>query len=409
MGELTIYDAHLHFADVARLEELHRYLERTGISGAALISLPYPGWVNFNPEVLRAKASDPERFRAFGAFDLEYGPAGRGAGRGAGSRAAGRSPGRVPGRKRDLTGQVREMASMGFDGIKVWAGKPAFQKRLGITPDGPEFTEAFAAAAQEGLPVLIHMADPEEFWASDRHDSRGWLGFDDYIEQAARVAEESPDTRFLFAHMLFLAGDIPKLSSFLEAHENAFLDIAPGNYFYRHISEQREAAADFFEACRGRLLFGTDGLFFSRRFESFPYTDEQAVFERFRRVCDFFLEGATVDNPFPLNRALVPSVTGPALSRSAKEELASGAFRALFTGVGIESGQTRSPANGAGSGQARGPGKESAHRPRPLNPEAVRRYLEEFPRRLSFSPEALERLVDSALGRKGEETARGEG
>jgi hypothetical protein len=305
---------------MTRFEELEEYRLRAGLTGAVLVSLPYPGWVNFNREVLQAKMRKPEVYRALAAFDFVYKI-------GEGKEWAPPQQGSRLEKPKPLAVQVREFAEIGFDGLKVWAGKPAFQKLLGMAPDGEEFSGAFKAAADEGMPVLLHAGDPPDFWTKR---AAGWKPFTEYISQAARVAAEHPRTRFVFPHMLFLARDLGSLADFLDAHPNAFLDVAPGNYFYAPLSERREEAARFFGNYAGRILFGTDGLFFPKTFRLFDYMDAGRVYRRFKNLYDFFFMASTVDNPYPYTMKEIPEVTGPVLEAEAARELACGACERLF-------------------------------------------------------------------------------
>lgn len=341
-SESRLYDAHLHFGDPVRLRELMAYLRSAGLSGAALLSLPYPGWVNFNPEVLLAKARRPRLFWAFGSLELDYDSD---TGGGKSSRA-----------RRGLAEQVRLLSVVGFDGLKLWTGKPSFQKRTGLAPDSPQLSATLSAAGEEGLPVLIHAADPREFWVHRSEAASEWAPFDTYIEQAERAASNHPATRFVFPHLLFLADDLPRLASILQAHPNVYLDTAPGNYCFAPLHRTRRQAERFFSDYRSRILFGTDGLFFPKSFEGIPYMDTETVRRRFRTTRSFFLEGGTIANPFPYNRQQVPSVTGMRLDQETTEALKAGAFRQLFP-EGV---------------------------PKKLNREAIRRYIQEFPRKLEF-------------------------
>ncbi|MBN2553402.1 MAG: hypothetical protein JXB06_11570, partial [Spirochaetales bacterium] len=68
----SLVDSHIHFSDHERLEELERYRSAIGARELCLLSLPLKQRINFNPEVLFAKAhlgSD-----CYGLASFDYSP-----------------------------------------------------------------------------------------------------------------------------------------------------------------------------------------------------------------------------------------------------------------------------------------------------------------------------------------------
>ncbi len=340
-----MYDAHLHFGDTGRLGELIRYCSNNALAGAALVSLPSPGWINFNPEVLYAKYSYPEKFWAFAALEHEY-PARRSGSRTGNGLA---SP--------DLGEQVRELREIGCDGIKVWSGKPSFQKLTGLTIDGPEFSELYSTAAEVDMPVLLHAADPLEFWEHDYAENGEWKDFEAYLAQAETAVAEHPDTTFIFPHLLFLAQDLQRLRGLLDDYPNMCLDISPGMYYFSHLSAQGNAAVDFFDEYAGRIMFGTDIILFPTSYSLLPHMDEDLLYQRFSLLNDFFFRGASVADPFQLAERGKEMLSAPMLSEKAHEGLRRAAFLRLFKGG----------------------------TPRQLDFERLKRYLGKFPRSHEFT------------------------
>ena len=52
----TLIDSHIHFSDRSLLAELERYCREIGAEKVCVLSLPTQERINFNPEVLFAKA-----------------------------------------------------------------------------------------------------------------------------------------------------------------------------------------------------------------------------------------------------------------------------------------------------------------------------------------------------------------
>ncbi len=300
-------DAHLHFCDHKRLPELRRFQKRLAVERLGLVSLPVPERINFNPELLFAKARLPGEAWILAGFDYT-------------ARFFPRQ-----GESLDLGGQVRDLKRLGCDGIKIFAGKPDFQKRLALKLDGPVFAAAFRAAAALELPLLVHVADPPRFFAGAADPA-----YEELQGQALRVLDAHPDCLFIFPHLLMMAGDLERLSSLLAAHGNLFLDLAPGRYFYAELGRRREETRDFFRRFAGRILFGSDGFWFPPGFDMFPPADLAENLGRARMLLDFLAGGETFDNPFPPTREAFPRVRGLELEQPVVRRLVSMNFVRVF-------------------------------------------------------------------------------
>jgi len=331
-------DAHLHFCDHARLAELRSFQKQLAVERIALVSLPVPERINFNPELLYAKARLSGRPYILLSFDYteHFFPRG--------------------GESLDLGGQVRALHELGCDGIKIFAGKPDFQKRLGLELDGPVFAAAFRAAAGLELPLLIHVADPPQFFPDGAHPS-----YEELQGQALRILKAHPDCVFIFPHLLMLANDLQRLSALLDAYGNLCLDLAPGRYFYAELGRRPEAACSFFRRYAGRILFGSDGFWFPPGGSMFPPAGLAENFRRARLLEDFLSGDGSFANPFPPTREEVPRVQGLKLERQVLELILKRNFIRLF-------------------------GK----RPRTLKRAACLAYLRDFRQRLKrIGPEAV--------------------
>lgn len=294
-----------------------RYLGELGVEHAGIVSLPDRLNVNFNPEALEAKLTAPDRFYVFGGFDY----------------SAWLQPGLAPS-ARSLADQVEHMAGLGMDGIKMWAGKPTFQVQLGFGLDDPVYGPAFEAAARHALPIVIHVADPPQFWGS--HLPRfGWSAagsgatlptFERLQEQAEAILRRHRDTRFIFPHLLFRAGDLEAFSRFMNDNGNACLDLSPGLYFYGDLHRQRARALTFFDEFRERVLFGTDAMWFEEGHPYLPALSFDQNLAGARRLLDFLTTGNPFENPFALTREEQPMLEGLALPAAILEPILGGNF-----------------------------------------------------------------------------------
>ncbi|MCF7953636.1 MAG: amidohydrolase [Spirochaetales bacterium] len=300
-------DAHVHFGDFSRLPQLLIYVESLQLDAIGLMSLPTAGTgeygdaiVNFNPEVLAASSVLAARGTiapAFGSLD---------------NRCRLCSPAEG-GERWNPARQIQEMREAGFQGVKLWEGKPELQRRLSLFLDDPLLCKAYREAGSANMPVLIHIADPPIFWTQEEvlcsYVNRNVPDFEELMRQAGAICKCAPNTHFIFPHLLFLAGSLDRLAGFLNQYENASVDLAPGLYMYpalgaangsgKPLSEQQYAAArEFFSNYNTRILFGTDSLFLGPEFELLPPHSLEDNCDCYETLLRFLTHTTVSNNPF---------------------------------------------------------------------------------------------------------------
>jgi predicted TIM-barrel fold metal-dependent hydrolase len=179
--------------------------------------------------------------------------------------------------------QLRDSVARGARGLKVW-------KTLGLRardPDGrlvavddPRLDPLWMAAADLGIPVVIHIADPvaffdpldatnerwEElrghpdwhFWPTrpdDDPDAPGVPSFDALLAAFERLVGAHPRTTFIGAHVGCAAEDLALVSRLLDEHPNLNVDIAAR---LGELGRQPYTARTFFLRYADRILFGAD-------------------------------------------------------------------------------------------------------------------------------------------------------
>jgi hypothetical protein len=330
----SLVDSHIHFSSHERLEELLRYRGEIGAEKLCLLSLPVKPRINFNPEVLYAKAHLGPHCYGLASFDYSSLLYGGGPEGGSGVDSL------------DLEAQVERFRELGFDGVKIFLGKPSFQSELGLKLDDPEVLAGLKRAESLEMPVLIHIADPLIFWSY--RDIPGFIppgweqavssgggagGIPDYEElqrQAAAVLRACPDLTVIFPHLLSMGQDIPRLGSILKSYPRAYLDLAPGLYFYYELDRQRDEAREFFTRFAGRILFGTDAFWFPRWFTEFPYASVEDNLARARYLLRFLGTEEELDNPFVPSRRIQETVRGLGLERDTVETMCIDSFQAIY-------------------------------------------------------------------------------
>ncbi len=275
-------DSHIHLGSADRFQDLEVYQQEYSLDRIGLISLPDRKRINFNPELLSFKILHPQTTYILGEFDYRPG-----------------SP--------YLSDQVEELYRIGFDGLKLILGKPAFARTFGITLQDPSFTKAFDRVSTlfpHSFPILVHVGDPYYFWETPSNIPLPWTysskdpPFEECIALAEHLVKRFPHTVFIFPHLLFLAHQLDRLESILLSRPGVYTDLSPGNYFYADLFQQKKRTLDFLVSCKDRILFGTDGFFFDPRYKALPYTDLYGNLERTSRLIQFLEGNLPFPNPF---------------------------------------------------------------------------------------------------------------
>ncbi|MCL6091751.1 MAG: amidohydrolase family protein [Actinobacteria bacterium] len=197
-----------------------------------------------------------------------------------------------------LAKSLERSVAAGARGLKVWKDigtQVRAQGRL-VLPDDERLAPLWEAAGSQGVPVLMHVADPVAFFSqADRSNERleellrwrqqhrgGKERFHKLIGAVETVVARHSGTTFVAAHGLY-PENLSYLAGMFERYPNFFVDIA---WVHLQLGRQPRAARDLFLRYPGRIVFGTDvfplreGLlriyfrFLETADEYFSYTDE---------------------------------------------------------------------------------------------------------------------------------------
>lgn len=245
-----VIDGHAHLYELDHAGHLDVIREAGRARSMNIVCIFDDKCVNANPEAWAAKASRPGRFYVFAGLD----------------HSAVFSGGRVDAPPLDR--QVDILIAAGSDGVKLLESKPNYWLKLGLPLEGEYFRPLFARAEEAQIPLLWHVADPEEFWDPARTPrwaaEKGW-GYDSSFPakeqlyaEAFAVLERHPRLRVIFPHFLFLSADLPRASALLDRFSGIYLDLGPGVELLYNLSRDPAASRDFFLRYSRRIIYGTD-------------------------------------------------------------------------------------------------------------------------------------------------------
>jgi hypothetical protein len=184
----------------------------------------------------------------------------------------------------------------GICGMKFWKDlglsvRDASGELLRI--DDERLAPLFDKAAELGIPVMFHTADPDAFFLpidarNERyeelaaHPDWGFTGSryskDELMEQRNRVFARHPKTTFVAAHVGGRSENLARASEILDKHPNVSMDMSAR---VAELGRQPYTARAFFLRYADRILFGTD---------LFPEIDTYRLHFRFFETDDQYFE-----------------------------------------------------------------------------------------------------------------------
>jgi predicted TIM-barrel fold metal-dependent hydrolase len=161
--------------------------------------------------------------------------------------------------------------------------------------DDPELDPIWATCGRLGVPVLIHTAEPQEFFEPIDVRNERWLElalfkdrrypagefprFEELLAERDRMFRRHPATTFIAAHFGYRANDLARAAEMVETMPNVYPEVAA---ILAELGRQPRAARDFFVRYQDRVLFGKDA------FQPDEYPYYWRVFETNDEYFDYY-------------------------------------------------------------------------------------------------------------------------
>ncbi len=124
--------------------------------------------------------------------------------------------------------------------------------------DASHIVEAMSAAAELGMVVMVHIGDPDTWFAAKYTDTKRY-GTKRSQYEPLESALERFSVPFIAAHMGGWPEDLAFLSDMLLRYPNLHLDTSATKWMVRELSKHsRDDLVAFFTRWSGRILFGSD-------------------------------------------------------------------------------------------------------------------------------------------------------
>jgi uncharacterized protein len=180
----------------------------------------------------------------------------------------------APGWEQKALADLRAAVKNGAIGLKIFKElglrhKKADGTRLAV--DDPVLDPVWALCGELRIPVIIHTAEPQEFFSPVDYHNERWLElnlfpsrqsppsiyppFEQLMKERDNMFAKHPKTTFVGAHFNWYANDLGRAARQLETQKNVYLEVAAVLYEF---GRQPHAAAQFFTKYQDRVLFGKD-------------------------------------------------------------------------------------------------------------------------------------------------------
>jgi predicted TIM-barrel fold metal-dependent hydrolase len=177
--------------------------------------------------------------------------------------------------------QLEDDIKAGAVGLKIFKDLGMFVRKADgsrLPVDDPELDPIWAMCAQQNVPVLIHVAEPQAFFDPLDYTNERWLElalyadrrhqqgvrFEQLMTERNSLIKRHSNTKFILAHFGWHANDLARAGKLLDENPNVYYDVAAVLYDF---GRQPRAAHDFFVKYQDRILFGKD----SYQPDEYPY------------------------------------------------------------------------------------------------------------------------------------------
>lgn len=204
----------------------------------------------------------------------------------------------APGWSEKAVADLEASVKAGAIGLKIF-------KNLGLTArgadggrlkvDDPALTPVWQACARLNIPVIIHTAEPMEFFSEMDYKNERWLElalfpsrrnnapgqptFEALLAERDRMFAANPKTRYIAAHFGYWGHDLTRAAAALDRMPNVYPEVSAVLYEF---GRAPRAAREFFVKYQDRILFGKDA------YETSEYPYYWRVFETGDEYFDYY-------------------------------------------------------------------------------------------------------------------------
>lgn len=160
--------------------------------------------------------------------------------------------------------QISSLLDEGYSLAKTWFG-PRWRDWIenverDFCINHPRLEPIFQTLEDDGIPIIIHVSDPDTYYVNQYNDSDKYGRKDDHLRELEDVLSRHPKLRAQVPHLGAQPEihRLPNLSRWLDSFPNVVLDTASSRWIARELSKDVVRAREFMLRHSDRVLFGTD-------------------------------------------------------------------------------------------------------------------------------------------------------
>jgi len=159
--------------------------------------------------------------------------------------------------------EISSLRDQGFSLAKSWFGprwRDYHDVLEGFRINHPRLDPIFQALEDGGIPLIIHVGDPDTYYASQYRDTDKYGTKEEHLKELEDVIYKHPGLMFQIPHF----GSqpeihrLPDLGDWMDRFPNIVVDTASSRWMARELSIDVEKARDFMLKYSDRVMFGTD-------------------------------------------------------------------------------------------------------------------------------------------------------
>lgn len=163
---------------------------------------------------------------------------------------------------------------MGANGLKIYKSQGMSNtdsKGNRVKINDPRIDPVWDVCGELGIPVLIHAADPKQFWEPMDANNERWLELKTHprrkradddpapwqtiIDEQHNIFEKHPNTTFINAHLGWYGNDLTTLGKLMDKYPNMNAEIGA---VIAELGRQPRMAKTFLTKYQDRVMFGKD-------------------------------------------------------------------------------------------------------------------------------------------------------
>ncbi len=160
--------------------------------------------------------------------------------------------------------EVKTLKEEGYDLAKMQSA-PMMRGRAKVSPDvlkmdSIELDPFFEALADEDIPFLLHLSDPDTYYKKRYNDQSYFSSKETDLQELEGVVARHPKLKFQLAHFAAQpeTGRLKELGKWFDTYKNFNVDMGSARWMVRELGKDTSKSREFLTKYADRILFATD-------------------------------------------------------------------------------------------------------------------------------------------------------